>query len=344
MDLKRLSIVLAGVVLIAFGVGLYSLFYIDNFRFGDISENRSLEIHDNGETVKIDSEGIRVVEDGKSVTISWDGIEVIENGKKTLVGLRDINFFERIDIFSSLTSYEANEAESMQLAEEVDLISIYTTFADTRIVQTDSDRLMVSLKGRYKSNRQVSLNLQDLGDSIKISMTPETGSYTVSQSDLLLEVLIPENFNEDLEFTSSSADLSSDSLRLKKVKVESSSGRIQIDEVHAQESRIKASSGDIRIPMITGDISIASSSGDVTVGPVEPLDEVKVVTSSGDINIGPLSGLSLDIKGTTSSGRISFEGSATSVQNDYDRLFMTLGDGSRQMNLTSSSGNIRLFE
>ena len=39
MDLKRLSIILAGVMLIAFGVGLYSLLYIDNFRMDHITES-----------------------------------------------------------------------------------------------------------------------------------------------------------------------------------------------------------------------------------------------------------------------------------------------------------------
>ena len=344
MDLKRLSIILAGVMLIAFGVGLYSLLYIDNFRMDHITESGSIQISDNGDTVEIDSEGIRVVEDGKSVTISWDGIEVIENGEKTIVGLKDIDFFNRINILSNLNSYQAEESKNMIITDEIESISIYSSFADTKIIQTDSQELEVSLKGSYRSNRQVSLSVQDLGEHIKISITPETGSYTVAESNLLLEIHLPVDYSNNLEFTGSSAGLSAETLEFRRLKAESSSGNILIDELYAQESRIVTSSGEIRIPVISGNTSITSSSGDVSLAPKEPFNEIKVTTSSGDMEIGPLGGLSLEIEGKTSSGKINFEGSATSIQNDYDSLFMTLGDGSYQMDLTSSSGNITLFE
>lgn len=344
MDLKRLSIVLAGVMLIAFGVGIYSLLYIDNLRIENVTEGGSLEITDNGDTVEIDSEGIRVTEDGKSVTISWDGIEVIEDGEKTIVGLKDINLFDRIDIFSSLSSYQADESKELELGDNIQSISIFSNFADTKIVRSKEDKLQVSLSGSYRSNRKVSLSMQDLGDSIKISLTPESGSFTVSQSNLLMEILIPENYTDDLEFTSSSADLKADILEIDNLKIEASSGSIEINELYSMESRLVTSSGEITIPMATGNTFITSSSGDVKLGPAEPFSEVKITTSSGDIEVGPLGGLSLRVSGTTSSGRINYEGSATSIENDYDRLFMTLGDGLYEMDLTSSSGNITLFE
>ncbi|WP_409227869.1 DUF4097 family beta strand repeat-containing protein [Gudongella sp. SC589] len=344
MDLKKLSIALAGIMLIAFGIGLYSLLYIDNFRMEDISGKGSLEITGDGDSVKIDSDGIQVFEDGKSVTISWNGIEVIENGEKTIVGLKDIDFFQRFNVFSNLTSYQADESKSVDLTDEIESISIYSTFADTELIKTNENDLKIYLKGSYKSNRQVSLSVQDLGDNIRISITPETGSFTVSQSNLLLEIHLPESYDENLEFTSSSAGLKAEALKVDSLKVESSSGSIEIRELRAQDSRIVTSSGEISIPLVTGKTFITSSSGDVKLGPAEPFGEVKITTSSGDIEVGPLSGLSLRVNGTTSSGRITFEGSATSIQNDYDRLFMTLGDGSYQMDLTSSSGNITLFE
>jgi lia operon protein LiaG len=344
MDLKRLSIVLTGVMLIAFGIGLYSLLYIDNFRMDHITESGSLQISDNGDTVEIDSEGIRVVEEDKSVTISWNGIEVIENGEKTIVGLKDIDFFNRINILSNLTSYQAEESKNMSIGDEIESISIYSSFADTKIIQTESQELEVSLRGSYRSNRQVNLRVENLGNNIKISITPETGSFTVSQSNLLLEVKLPVDYSNDLEFTGSSASLNADALEIRKLKAESSSGNVVIGELYAKESWIVTSSGEIQIPVLTGDASITSSSGDVSLGPKEPFNEIKVTTSSGDMEIGPLGGLSLEIEGKTSSGKINFEGSATSIQNDYDSLFMTLGDGSDQMDLTSSSGNIRLYE
>ncbi len=344
MDLKRLSLILAGVVLIATGVGMYSLLYIDDFNIDDITGEGGIEITNNGDTIEIGSNGIMVNENGKSVSINWNGIEVVEDGKKTVVGIQDISFFERINIFSNLKSYEADDSKNMVLTEDVNSISINSTFANTRVYTSDNDEIVASLNGSYKSNRDVSLDIQDLGNSIKVSVTPESGGFTVSQSDLQLDVYLPSTFDGSLDFKSSSADFEAELIYAGVVNIESSSGNIRIGQLLGSETRIVSSSGEIEIFSSTGKISIASSSGNVSFSPIVPLGDIKVTTSSGNIRSGPLKGLSLEVKATTSSGRISYEGSAKSIQNDGNNLRMTLEEGSNNMGLTSSSGNITLFE
>lgn len=344
MDLKRLTLILAGVVLISFGVGLYSLLYIDDFKIDDIAGDGGIEITNNGETFEIGSNGIMVNENGKSVSINWDGIEVVEDGNKTVVGIQDISFFDRINIFSNLKSYEADESKNMVITETVNSISINSTFANTRVFTSDNDELTASLKGSYKSNRDVSLEVQDLGSIIKVSVTPETGGFTVSQSNLQLEIYLPSTFDGNLDFKSSSADFEAVLINSDVASIESSSGNIKIGQIMASETRIVSSSGEIEIISSTGQISITSSSGNITFSPIAPLGDIKLTTSSGNIRSGPLKGLSLEVKATTSSGRISYEGSAKSIQNDGNDLRMTLEEGSYSMDLTSSSGNITLFE
>ncbi|MGM0396055.1 MAG: DUF4097 family beta strand repeat-containing protein [Bacillota bacterium] len=344
MDLKRLSLILAGIALIAFGVGIYSLIYIDNFNVDDIAGEGGIVITDNGDAVEIDSEGIRVNEDGKSVSISWDGIEIIEDGKKTVVGLENLDFLEHVNIFSNLKSYSADESHSINITENVGAISIYSTFANTRVITSDTDELVAYLEGNYRSNREVSLDIQDLGSNIKISVTPASGGFTVARSNLQLEIHLPENYNKSIHFTSSSANFEAEALHVQDVIIETSSGNIKVEEMLSEESSIQSSSGEIEIPKASGKISITCSSGNVSLGPVEPLVAIKVSTSSGDMHIGPLEGLSLEVKGTTSSGRISYEGAAASIQNDGDNLSMTLQEGEYTIDLTSSSGNITLFE
>ncbi|WP_422484377.1 DUF4097 family beta strand repeat-containing protein [Gudongella sp. DL1XJH-153] len=344
MDLKRLSLILAGVVLIAFGVGIYSLLYIDDFNIDDIAGEGGIEITNNGDTFEIGSGGIMINENGKSVSINWDGIEVVEDGNKTVVGIRDISFFERINIFSNLKSYEADESKSTNLSENIDSVSIHSTFANTRVYTSDNDELIASLKGSYKSNRAVSLDIQDIGNNIKVSVTPETGGFTVSQSNLQLEIYLPSTFDGSLDFKSSSADFEAVLIDADVASIESSSGNIRIGQILASETKIVSSSGEIEIISSTGKISIASSSGNITFSPIVPLGDIRVTTSSGNIRSGPLKGLPLEVKATTSSGRISYEGSAKSIQNDGYNLRMTLEEGSYNMDLASSSGNITLFE
>ena len=54
MDFKRISLILLGVMLISFGIGFYSLYYIDNFRLDDYLVGNSIIISEMDNLVKID--------------------------------------------------------------------------------------------------------------------------------------------------------------------------------------------------------------------------------------------------------------------------------------------------
>lgn len=170
------------------------------------------------------------------------------------------------------------------------------------------------------------------GHELVVHVPRRTGSFFGREPKIRVEVRVPDD--SSLAFRTASADVeaagrfaevsgktaSGDvrAVEAERVRVESASGDVRVDEVRG-EARVKSSSGDVTIgraygpidaSVVSGDLTVRAAerggafgavSGDVEVGAVGAGD-VDVRTVSGDVTLGVLPGARLHVDVTTVSG------------------------------------------
>ncbi len=338
MDFKRISLILLGVMLISFGIGFYSLYYIDNFRLDDYLVGNSIIISEKDNLVKIDSEGIRVKDGDTFVSISWRGIVVEDGDTKTTIGINSLDeLFRNINIGSSGTTYTEDLKKEFS-AEGIEELKIDTIFVDTYIYKGEDEKISIVLNGKYASNKKFEFDYRVVGNTLQITNTPNTGSITVANSNLKLELYIPDNIIKNIQFESSSGDLKVNDIYADKIKFESSSGSFISNNTITSSFNIKSSSGNVTIKPHSGSADINSSSGDVTLSLTNESEKIKINSSSGNINILNIKEYMGNISARTSSGRVVYEGSSVPGNN----LEVTSLTSTYLIQMSTSSGNINI--
>jgi hypothetical protein len=341
MDLKRLSFILIGVVLVAFGIGFYSLMYIDNFRLTDYIGENAIEITDNGDIVKVGGEGIHILDGDTSVTITWKGIEVIEDGKRTIIGLDGLKLGD--GIFGGIDLRDKNIDKRVDGELQSDgLLKITSTFADVSVVKGESDTLSAWLEGSYRGNVDLELELNNIPGGIEVSAVPEGSSISISNSGLKLTVYVPEGFIGSIDIGTSSAAVDIKDLSFEKLDVETSSGSAKVINVDVNKGSVTTSSGSQTVYPVIGDFTLQSSSGSLKLKLVEASGQVSAKASSGSIQVDVEEELPYDIDARTSSGNIDYSGPGSINNSSKDQMRIRIGDGSRALFLETSSGSISI--
>lgn len=165
-----------------------------------------------------------------------------------------------------------------------------------------------------------------------------------------------------LKLSSTSGDIATRGITASQVLISTTSGEVRLGELAAKEIEISTTSGDVRVDKADGRLSVASSSGEVTI--LDGSGERKVSTTSGDIRIsvaqlagdldvdtssgevalGLSENESLQFKVTTVSGTIStFFDDMLSFSKKGNRAEGSIGDDSKnKVTVTTTSGDIRV--
>jgi DUF4097 and DUF4098 domain-containing protein YvlB len=155
-------------------------------------------------------------------------------------------------------------------------------------------------------------------------------------SKALLELTVPDDV--DVMIDNSSGDVTISGIRTDRIRVETSSGDIDIENL-TSKLYVSSSSGDIGIEKLQGDVNSESTSGDQELYFVE--GNVNFDATSGDVELKSIVG---DISGETTSGSIEIyrsEGSldlkCTSGDIEADEIIFTSDSRFR-----TSSGDIEV--
>lgn len=341
MDFKKISLILIGVVLISFGIGFYSLRYIDNFRFSDYISENAIEIMDNGDVVRVGGDGIRVLDGDTSVTITWRGIEVIENGKKTVIGIDGLRLGDGSFYGTNLVNKTIDKSIEENILNN-SLLSVKSTFADVSIEKGSTDKIVATLKGSYKGNVDLDLKVISIPGGLELKAVPEGNSFTISSSGLNLKILVPEDYKGPVEVDTSSASVSIKDLSIERLKIEASSGSVQILDTAVEGSSVTTSSGNMVVYPAMGDFTLKSSSGSIKLKVVEASGNISASSSSGGVEVEIDGGLNYNIEAGTSSGNIDYSGPGSVNNSNKDKMSIKIGDGSRSLGLETSSGSISI--
>lgn len=320
MSTKKIVAILTGIALISFGIGLLSLRYNDNYKYSKhINGNGTINIDADGASVKIDKGGISIKDGENNVNIGIGGINIKDGNESISIGGKN-------NIFTinsrNLKSKTMDEVKIHNL-NEIKSISAASNFVDIKFIPQNRNDVRVHYHGDVVANviptLKVEKNLDDL--SIKLE-NPKTNSYTVSQSNLVLEIYVPNTFNGNYN-------------------VATASGEIEINNLEGIDFNITSNSGDIDIENIKGKtLALATSSGEIELDGLNFSDEVNLTSSSGDIDMDNLN--SPILKTGTSSGNIkigNFLGDSTITSNSGD-IILDFKKTSGNIDIATSSGNI----
>ncbi|MDR7857782.1 DUF4097 family beta strand repeat-containing protein [Tissierella sp.] len=395
MNFRRLVPVLIGVVLISFALGIFSLLYNDNYSFTSLKSGNFLNVKSRNGIVKIGSDGIEVKDGDDNVSIGWDGIKVTDGDDEVDIGWNGIKVNEsgksRVNISkgwnwgwfginSKDLKWETIDEEKFAEVAGISNITISSSFIDVKVTSADRDNVRIHYYGKMKTNVVPSLEVDKRSNTLNIKLESNSNSYSIEESDVVLEIFVPKSFNGDFNASNSSGDIymkdligkdfnisaSSGSLNLEnldgkkldidtssgdiqlsdsigEIKAKSSSGNQELENVEANQMVITASSGNVSLEDCIGELRINTSSGRVSFNNKRTSGDIVVSTTSGDVSFKFKGEANYSIKGSSSSGRYKSNIDMKIEENEKGRFRATIGSGEKSIDISTSSGDVEFY-
>lgn len=166
------------------------------------------------------------------------------------------------------------------------------------------------------------------------------GSFTVSSGNFKGDTLTAAEV--DIRSRSGKIDMNT-ILSKGGINIKSESGKVQCGRIEGERIRVVASSGDISLGELQGELDIESSSGNVALGLSKLAAGVTVSNSSGNIRIRIPAGTGYSVDIETGSGKITLDDSVIGVVNqERDKIRGDVNGGGPLVKLRASSGNIAI--
>lgn len=204
--------------------------------------------------------------------------------------------------FGKSEDYSIDEKESISISEKSN-ISISSLSSKVNVFQTDGEEITVHLYGTYASTGgAIELEVEDDGSEAKIVVKYPSGGASISLSNLILDVNIPKSYSEDVyvKTVSGEIDLECEDAIFEKVKLRSTSGRINFHTLSAESLDVSSTSGKITGNLISGKLVAHGTSSSISVTGLT--SESEITTVSGKITVDIEKYEDMDISST--SGRV----------------------------------------
>jgi len=281
------------------------------------------------------------------------------NKKLGTIGILVGGFIMIMGIGTGCTSTGKRITQTASLSSKsVNEINIDCSSANVKLIPEDREDILVEFE-TYENGQEL---LTKEGKTTYIETKSKSKFQFFSNTDYKLTVYIPKNYNESAKIDISSGSLTVDDFTFKDLTMDTSSGNINVNSTEAEtisidvssgdivfndvvceQLKTKVSSGNIELKKFEGKIKGKSSSGNLNVTYLEEMNDIDYSTSSGNISID----YSMDINGkfdlACSSGKVDLSYDLDDyVTNKEKKIVGTKGDATYQVNLSVSSGNIRL--
>lgn len=352
MNMRRWVPILIGIVLIAFGVGIFSLIYNDNFSMTKIGTGNFIKVTDKDEMVKVGPGGIEVRDGDSHVSISWRGIQVWDGSDNVDIGWNGIRVNEdgksRVNIGGKLPWFtnkdvdlhrENINVEEFLNIDGVDNINISSPFVDIKITETDREDLRVHYYGSMRTNVIPKYKFEKKSGGIidiKIEVDSITG-YVVRDSDMILEVFIPKVYKGNINTSTTSSDIYMKDIDAGKFSITSTSGNLELENIQGEIYNINTTSGHIELEDLIGEILISTTSGDISLDIDNGSDNMEFNTVSGNIELQLGKEASYIIDGKTTSGDFISKMDMNIKENSRNTFKATIGSGDNSIKLHTVS-------
>jgi DUF4097 and DUF4098 domain-containing protein YvlB len=181
----------------------------------------------------------------------------------------------------------------------IESIEVEGSFCDISMESTSGSSLEFDGVIRASKELDYEIKYEQSGSHVRVwVVSPRSNNWNWGWNDFeaRLDFKIPAGVKVRVD--NSSGDISISGLEGSNHKIEASSGDIELRKITGNII-VRASSGDIKIDGVTGDLEVETSSGDQRVYNVG--GNVRFDASSGDTRFQSIAG---DLKGRTSSGEI----------------------------------------
>ncbi|NYE08109.1 lia operon protein LiaG [Bacillus niacini] len=244
------------------------------------------------------------------------------------------------------------------LSKTIDTIEINVGSVRTTIIPEDRNDVEAVLTGKG------SLIVKETGNSIVVETKRKMFNWFSFSEKRQLKIYVPEDFNRDMniQIGSGSLNFSGQSMKLSHLSLDIGSGNVKIDHLEVNEFTHDGSSGNVEIDTLitkTGTFDLSSgnldinhftgaleadvSSGKFSVQMDKLNDSIDIDLSSGDVNLDLPDDADFNLKDKVSSGNISSDFPLTTKGTDNNNLKGTHGSGKHEINVSVSSGDVKIF-
>jgi lia operon protein LiaG len=256
-----------------------------------------------------------------------------------------------------------NESKETMVSSSVELIEFDVSGASTTIIPDNTDNVRAELDGKGK------VSVKQNGDKISVHYKRkwfEGGLPFLNKSKLT--IYIPEDYDrdmsieigsgnlaysgpsknqpmelDDLKVELSSGNVQLENLTTKTFKHDGSSGNIQIDSLTTDTGILDISSGNINLENYIGELKADLSSGNLAVQMDKMIGLIEIEVSSGKVSLDLPHDANFTLNGEVSSGHINSKLPLKDKVEDKKNLKGTYGNGKYDIDLDVSSGSIDIF-
>lgn len=224
-------------------------------------------------------------------------------------------------------------------------ISIRNVSGDVLVRGYDGDAITVN--GFKEGRDRDKVEIEDASGANNVAVGVRYAPNCNCDASVRFEVQVPRNTSYIFNKISTASGNISMSNVSGDLAVHTASGDVTISDVNGM---IKAStaSGEMRVRNIVGAVSAKSASGnvDVEIDRLEGTGNMEFASASGDVRVRVPSNLDGNVEMSTSSGSLRTDFPLQVESRDYgpgERARGRLGSGSRNLRISSASGNVSLL-
>ncbi|WP_315109117.1 DUF4097 family beta strand repeat-containing protein [Clostridium intestinale] len=254
------------------------------------------------------------------------------------------SFFNRNTYTYGVDSTESNSLDG------IDSVNLNFVTGNITIETWDKNEVSVSAIGNVSTNNSIQdfkLEKTISGNQVTFSFSNSINllSNLFNSGDMSIKVFIPNNYNKNLNISSTSSyininnnsfnsidiktisgDLELMNINTKSINSSSTSGNISFNNVATETSTIENISGSVYAQNFSGNINCKTVSGDINVDFNSFNNDYKFSTVSGYTNLTIPSSASFALTTETLSGSISNEFGSNNNSNSKIRFNSTSGD------------------
>lgn len=250
-----------------------------------------------------------------------------------------------------VVNVSSSQIKTQEYFNAVDVNSIVIDVVDTdvNIIPATGNEIGIDFYGNVTSNLsagkpELVTELKNGVLSINIEYPKTITIGLVNLSHLYLDVYVPEDFSTDMKVTTVSGNLGIEKFNIEDFYFKSISGHIKADSLSTRSLKLQTTSGKVNLSDVEGDIDINTVSGGVTAGLKSFNDNLKVKTISGEVNLSLPDDSEFGFKLGSVSGRIVNEFSSKITFADGSKLEGSVGKDSFNIDVNTVSGSIKIIK
>lgn len=251
--------------------------------------------------------------------------------------------------FRDRNNFEGNSIDEVKTfgIDQLKEIYIHSVSSDVSVFSTDEEDIKIHFYGRsaLKSEKALPKLITNLeGSKLKIEIKyPKAVFYIRLNTNVILDVYIPQGYRENIIIDTVSADVGISNLDINNFQCKTVSGDLRIESLGSDNLTLKTTSGDVNIMNFTGNLKANLVSGDIDVGYKVFDNNVDIKTISGKVTINLPQNAEFYLKTNTISGEVIAKFPITIISfNKMNQLEGTVGTGDNSIIINTVSGDIYL--